>query len=151
MVLPTSLLKFYLVVRSLGREVVFSLDDAKKLAKTVLYLWQKSAFPHLTIRAPYSSSDLLGLERVQKFVGWLEGQPFNDAAYWLASAYANWVGEDVRSKQALYFTPPKLADRVIEDLISKGASLTVHHWHDPACGGAAFLVLIVTSILSISL
>ena len=140
MVLPTSLLKFYPIVRSLGREVVVTLDDAKKLVKTVLYLWQKSAFPQLASRAPYGSSDLIGLDRVHKFVSWLEMQPFNEASYWLASAYANWVGEDVRSKQALYFTPPKLADRVIEDLISKGASPTVHHWHDPACGGAAFLV-----------
>jgi adenine-specific DNA-methyltransferase len=140
MVLPTSLLKFYPVVRSLGREAVASLDDAKRLAKTVLFLWQKSAFPHLAIRAPYGSSDLLSVERIQKFVSWLEGQPFEEAAYWLASAYAYWVGDEVRSKQALYFTPPKLADRVIDNLVGRGASLTSQHWHDPACGGAAFLV-----------
>jgi len=140
MVLPTSLLKFYPVVRALGRECVHSLDDAKRLAKTVLFLWQKSAYPELALRAPYGSSQFVDLERVKSFVRWLESQPFNDAAYWLASAYANWVGNEFRTQQALFFTPPKLADRVIDDLISRGASLARHHWHDPACGGAAFLV-----------
>lgn len=146
MVLPTSLLKFYPVVRALGRECVHSLDDAKRLAKTVLFLWQKSAYPELALRAPYGSSQFIDLERVKNFVRWLDSQPFNDAAYWLASAYASWVGNEVRTQQALYFTPPKLADRVIDDLISRGASLATHHWHDPACGGAAFLVPIAQRI-----
>jgi adenine-specific DNA-methyltransferase len=140
MVLPKSLLKFYPVVRALGHECVHSLNDAKRLAKTVLFLWQKSAYPELALRAPYGSTQFIDLERVKNFVRWLDSQPFNDAAYWLASAYANWVGNEVRTQQALYFTPPKLADRVIDDLISRGASLATHHWHDPACGGAAFLV-----------
>jgi len=140
MVLPKSLLKFYPVVRALGHECVHSLNDAKRLAKTVLFLWQKSAYPELALRAPYGSNQFIDLERVKNFVRWLDSQPFNDAAYWLASAYANWVGNEVRTQQALYFTPPKLADRVIDDLISRGASLATHHWHDPACGGAAFLV-----------
>ena len=121
MVLPTSLLKFYPVVRALGRECVHSLDDAKRLAKTVLFLWQKSGYPELALRAPWGSSQFIDLERVKNFVRWLDSQPFNDAAYWLASAYANWVGNEVRTQQALYFTPPKLADRVIDDLISRGA------------------------------
>ena len=140
MVLPSSLLKFYPVVRALRRECVHSLDDAKRLAKTVLFLWQKSAYPELALRAPYGLSQFINLERVKNFVRWLDSQPFNDAAYWLASAYANWVGKEMRTQQALYFTPPKLADRLIDDLISRGASLATHHWHDPACGGAAFLV-----------
>ena len=140
MVLPTSLLKFYPVVRALGRECVHSLDDARRLVKTVLFLWQKSAYPELALRAQYDSNQPIDLERVKYFVRWLESQPFNEAAYWLASAYANWVGNEVRTQQAFYFTPPKLADRLIDDLIFRGASLATHHWHDPACGGAAFLV-----------
>lgn len=140
MVLPSSLLKFYPIVRGLGRECVCTLDDAKRMARAVLYLWQKSTYPNLALRAPYGSRPFIGLERVQNFVRWLEAQPFNEAAYWLASAYANWVGDEFRSQQALYFTPPKLADRVIDDLVARGASLANHHWHDPACGGAAFLV-----------
>ncbi len=39
----------------------------------------------------------------------------------------------------MYFTPPILADRLIDDLIVHGASLTNHVWLDPACGGGAFL------------
>lgn len=140
MVLPKSLLKFYPVVRALGRECISTVDDAKQLVKTIVFLWQKSAYPELAQSSPEGLVRFVDLERVRSFVSWLESEPFNEAAYWLASAYANWVGNEVRTQQALYFTPPKLADRVIDDLTAHGASLTVHHWHDPACGGAAFLV-----------
>jgi len=146
MVLPKSLLKFYPFVRTLGHECVHSLDEAKRLTKTVLFLWQKSTYPDLALKAPYGSSHIIDLDRVRNFARWLESQPFNEAAYWLASAYANWVGNEIRTQQALYFTPPKLADRVIDDLISRGASLATHHWHDPASGGAAFLVPIAQRI-----
>lgn len=140
MVLPNSLLKFYPFARALGNEIKELPDGARRLVVTVLYLWQKNAYPHLALRAPYGSIELLSNERVKKFVTWLTSQPFNDAAYWLASAYATWIGEEVRTAQALYFTPPRLADRVIDDLIARGASIGHQHWHDPACGGAAFLV-----------
>jgi adenine-specific DNA-methyltransferase len=140
MVLPNSLLKFYPLVRALGNEIKELPDGARRLVVTVLYLWQQNAYPHLALRAPNGSNELLPNERVKRFATWLASQPFNDAAYWLASAYATWVGEEVRAAQALYFTPPRLADRVIDDLIVRGASIGHQHWHDPACGGAAFLV-----------
>jgi adenine-specific DNA-methyltransferase len=57
-------------------------------------------------------------------------QPFNEAAYWLATAYAVWIGEETRTQRALFFTPPTLADRVIANLVKQGASLAHHHWHD---------------------
>lgn len=140
MVLPKSILKFYPYVRALGKEIKEFPDGARRLVVTVLYLWQREAYPHLAQKVPDGSSELLPIERVQKFSIWLINQPFNEAAYWLASAYATWVGNEVRTAQALYFTPPKLADRVIDDLIAQGASIGHQHWHDPACGGAAFLV-----------
>jgi len=140
MVIPASKLKFYPLVRALGTEIESTPDGPRRLVHAVLFLWQQKAYPHLTGRAPNGTRDLISRERVGKFATWLADQPFNDAAYWLASAYATWVGEDVRSTRALYFTPPKLADRVIANLIARGGSITKHHWHDPACGGAAFLV-----------
>ncbi|MEK8049164.1 Eco57I restriction-modification methylase domain-containing protein [Ideonella sp. DXS22W] len=78
---------------------------------------------------------------MDQFAEWLAAQEtFNESAYWLATAYAIWVGDATRTARSLYFTPPRLADRVIKNLVTQGASLTQHHWHDPACGGAAFLV-----------
>jgi adenine-specific DNA-methyltransferase len=140
MLIPESKLGFYPLVRALGKEVGVTPYGAQKLVKAVLHLWCQKEFVHLAERTPYGVVALLQNNRVRTFTEWLTTQPFNDAAFWLASAYATWVGDKARSDQALYFTPPKLADRVIDNLVARGASLTNHHWHDPACGGAAFLV-----------
>ncbi|MCE4556287.1 Eco57I restriction-modification methylase domain-containing protein [Roseateles cellulosilyticus] len=113
----------------------------ERLVKGLLHLWQQRSFAHLAAkRAPYGSSQLLHESAVQDFAAWLSDEPFNDAAYWLASTYAILVGDKLRAERSLYFTPPRLADRVIDKLVDQGASLTTQHWHDPACGGAAFLV-----------
>ncbi len=72
-----------------------------------------------------------GGEAVQDFAKWLSEEPFNEADYWLATAYAILVGDEVRTERALYFTPPLLAERVIDNLLQHGASLTTHRWHDP--------------------
>jgi len=140
MVIPASKLRFYPIVRALGVEAAAIPQGAQRMVQAVLHLWRQKEFAHLAQSTPYGTTALLQNTRVQRFAEWLIDQPFNDAAFWLATAYATWVGDEVRSKQALYFTPPKLADRVIDDLVARGASLTEHHWHDPACGGAAFLV-----------
>lgn len=140
MVIPASRSGFHPIVKALGVLIKGEASGPQRLVRAVLFLWQKESFPLLASRAPPGTSEFLEKADVSKFSRWLANQSFNDAAYWLASAYANWVGETVRTEQALYFTPPKLADRVLDDLVSRGASLTNAHWHDPACGGAAFLV-----------
>lgn len=140
MVIPASRVAFCRIVKALGALIEADVDGPKRLVRAVLFLWQKDEYPLLVTRAPAGTSDFLTKELVGQFSLWLASQSFNDAAYWLATAYAHWVGEAVRTEQALYFTPPKLADRVLDDLVARGASLTDSHWHDPACGGAAFLV-----------
>lgn len=140
MVIPASRVAFGRIVKALGALIADDFDGPKRLVRAVLYLWQKAEYPLLVTRALTGTSDLLTKELVGQFSSWLAHQSFNEAAYWLATAYAHWVGEAVRTDQALYFTPPKLAERVIDDLVARGASLTDSHWHDPACGGAAFLV-----------
>jgi adenine-specific DNA-methyltransferase len=141
MVIPAARLKFYRRVSTLAALASSADDSAERLVRSLLYLWQRRSFGHLLpARAPWRTSDYLQDGAVLDFANWLAEQPFNEAAYWLATAYAVWVGEETRTKRALFFTPPALADRVIANLVKQGASLTNHHWHDPACGGAAFLV-----------
>lgn len=147
MVIPVPRLKFYRRVKALAPLAVNNPDGVERLVKGLLYLWQRAAYPHLAAdRAPYGSSGFLAEDAVQDFAAWLSEEPFNEAAYWLATAYAMLVGDKLRTERALYFTPPQLAERVIDNLVEQGASLTMHHWHDPACGGAAFLVPIAQRI-----
>lgn len=144
MAIPAHRLKFYRRVKALMPLAETSHGGVERVILGVLYSWQQEKFPHLAPnRIPYGTSRFISEPPVKDFVVWLAGAPFNDAAYWLATTYAILVGEQMRTERALFFTPPLLADRVIDSLVGHGASLTSQHWHDPACGGAAFLVPIV--------
>lgn len=115
---------------------------AEAVASALLFVWAQRIQPEMAPkRAPNNTSALVTDSRLVAFVEWLcTLDKFEEAAYWVATAYATLVGEETRTQRALYFTHPLLAERVIDDLLAKGASLTEGHWHDPACGGAAFLV-----------
>jgi adenine-specific DNA-methyltransferase len=126
-------------VRALQPLVSGTSSGAKRLTETVLHLWQSIKFPSISSGGPTPDKTLLRDPRVTKLAQWLASKEFFDGAFWLSSAYATWVGNDVRSSQSLYFTPPELANRLIADLVTNKASLTKHVWIDPACGGAAFL------------
>lgn len=115
---------------------------AEQVASALLFAWSKRTQPDMAPkRAPNNTARLVETEQVSSFVDWLcTCSTFEEAAYWVATAYATLVGDETRTQRALYFTHPVLAERVIDDLLSQGASLIEDHWHDPACGGAAFLV-----------
>ncbi len=123
-------------VRAISQAVGTERHAVKALNAT-LWHWQALAFPELSRpeRCPaYGRKEpVIALARL------LAQSPFDEATFWLSSAYAQWVGDERRSASAMFFTPPALADRLIEDLIKRGANLSLHGWHDPACGGAAFL------------
>jgi adenine-specific DNA-methyltransferase len=140
MVIPMARLKFYRRVQAL--ELLIKKDQTPScLIRTLTYLWQRSSYPSLLPeRAPWASSSLLSNPSVNEFVGWLGQQPFEEAAYWLATLYSRLVDRSIRSERAMFFTPPLLAERVIDGLQRNGASIVDHKWHDPACGGSAFLV-----------
>jgi adenine-specific DNA-methyltransferase len=112
---------------------------AGKLAQTLLTLWQRKSFQSLAGPHPHVPAELAKNPQVTKFVDWLSSLDVLTGAFWLSSAYARWVGEDMRTERAMFFTPPILSSRLIENLIANGASLTTNTWLDPASGGAAFL------------
>ena len=116
--------------------------SAEEVALALFFVWTQRIQPdQAPKRAPNNTAALVVEPRVLDFVDWLcTLERFEEAAYWVATAYATLVGEETRTQRALYFTHPVLAERVIDGLLSQGASLLEDHWHDPACGGAAFLV-----------
>jgi adenine-specific DNA-methyltransferase len=76
---------------------------------------------------------------VAKFAQWLSTRPTLESSFWLSSAYASLILPSERAEKAMFFTPPKLAARLIDSLLLQGASLETQTWHDPAGGGGAFL------------
>lgn len=100
----------------------------------ILHLWLKASYPHLT--RPHVEAKLLANPNVADFASWVSRLDLLTAAFWLGSAYATLSGNEARKQQSLYFTPPYLANRLLDDAAE---SLLQGKIIDPACGGAAFL------------
>jgi adenine-specific DNA-methyltransferase len=121
---------------------------AGKIAVALLYLWQVHSFPKLDPVSMHGMKKYAADPEVQRLAKWILDRPFLEAAFWLSSAYALLVGRDHQSKYAMYFTPPMLADRLIDNLLASGASLRTHIWKDPACGGGAFLTPVAVRMVA---
>lgn len=108
---------------------------ASQLVNATLYLWLESNYTHLHL--PSVSLKLLKNPDVVEFFGWISNQGFMTGAFWLSSAYAALTGKKVRKENSLFFTPPYLSNRILDNA---GKALLSGKVVDPACGGAAFLV-----------
>jgi len=140
MVIPNDRLKFFRRVKAV-RDSTSGEHEPGRVIRTILHLWTIRSFPGLgSNRAPWGSSVHSANPAVQELAEWISSQAFSDGAYWIATAYALLISKDLRAERALFFTPPRLAERVISNLVGAGASLAEGTWHDPACGGSAFLV-----------
>lgn len=109
-------------------------NSPQNLVGGILHLWLKASYPHLT--RPHVEAKLLANPNVADFASWVSRLDLLTAAFWLGSAYATLSGNEARKQQSLYFTPPYLANRLLDDAAE---SLLQGKIIDPACGGAAFL------------
>lgn len=100
----------------------------------ILHLWLKASYPGLG--RPPATAKLLENTCVAEFASWVSGLDLLTGAFWLGSAYATLSGNEARKQQSLYFTPPYLASRLLDNA---AGSLLQGKIIDPACGGAAFL------------
>jgi len=121
--------------RQLGPEVVVG---------SALARWCNESFPGLPRSGLQVDAQLEHDPVVGAFVDFVKGQSLLEAAYWLSSAYAQLVGEERRKQLAMFFTPPSLTGRLLDDLSTSGVDFAVRKFCDPACGGAAFLAPIAT-------
>ena len=130
------------------KKLVDKLDDGPSITvKILLSMWQSKQFPLLCEEGSRNWLPLSQEKSINDLACWLTQRPFLESAFWLSSAYSIWVGDDIRSEKSLYFTPPILAERLIDDLISLGASLVDDVWLDPACGGGAFLAPVAVKMV----
>ncbi len=66
--------------------------------------------------------------------------PVAEAAYNLGSIYASLLLPEWRARHGVYYTPPALADRLLDQAEAAGFDWSAAHILDPAAGAAAFLV-----------
>ncbi len=78
-------------------------------------------------------------EKVEAFRRSLHSLPVDERHYWIGTLYTLMLSAKVRRSQATYFTPPAVADAVVNLAIEAGFDLSHDDVLDPAAGGAAFL------------
>ena len=105
----------------------------------VLSLWCSHKYPGLGAHGLESPKELHHEPALIAFAEVLGNEDFLESTYWLSSAYAMLADEQMRKKLAMFFTPTSLVRGLLDDLVSAGADFSADTFHDPACGGAAFL------------
>ena len=101
--------------------------------------WQKAIFPSLPQPRLPAPIMLQRAPAVGVFVDFVQDEDLLEATYWFASAYAHLTGDAHRKQLAMFFTPPSLTKRLLDDLSLSGVDFASRSFCDPACGGAAFL------------
>ncbi len=69
------------------------------------------------------------------------------AAYFIGTAYAAALPPDVRASFGVYYTPPALAARLLDQATAAGMDWDTCTVVDPACGGGAFLAPVAQRIV----
>lgn len=96
--------------------------------------------------------DQLSLDsRTEGFRRALHTLPVDERHYWIGTLYTLMLPSKVRRSQATYFTPPAVADAVVDLAIEAGFNLSSDDVLDPAAGGAAFLSTIAGRMASAGL
>ncbi|MEN8179790.1 MAG: N-6 DNA methylase [Pseudomonadota bacterium] len=62
-----------------------------------------------------------------------------EAAFQIGELYTKLLPKEYRSSHGIYFTPPSLTSRLLNNIESAGTNWAVSSVIDPACGGGAFL------------
>ena len=73
----------------------------------------------------------------------------NEKHFWIGTFYTLLLPETIRRDQAAYFTPPYLAQGLVQLLCDEGFNLHTHTAIDPAAGGAAFLSIIAAQMSNV--
>ncbi|WP_275100232.1 HsdM family class I SAM-dependent methyltransferase [Sedimenticola hydrogenitrophicus] len=101
--------------------------------------WCSASFPGLPRSRLPAPDTLRNAPAVVDFVDFIKSGELLESTYWFASAYAQLAGDECRKKLAMFFTPPSLTKRLLDDLAVTGIDFSDRNFCDPACGGAAFL------------
>ncbi len=81
----------------------------------------------------------IGMPNLDGFRDALKALPLDERHYWVGILYTLLLPTKVRRSQATYFTPPTVADAVVDLAIEAGFDIETDNVLDPAAGGAAFL------------
>ncbi len=138
MTLPTKT-HFHSLVRDMRVVMQKAKLEPDLILGSALAKWCSNCFPGLPQSGLPVATLLLNEPAVCAFVAFVSKLDFIESTYWFSSAYAQLLGSERRKQQAMFFTPPSLTRRLLDDLSAQGVDFSNRSFCDPACGGAAFL------------
>lgn len=132
--LPSNKNRFQTILVGLN-DLVSKGNSPVYVIRSALNLWASNVAPFSCV--DLGETNLLSQEHaIATFSHWLGETDLLTGAFWLSSAYASLISKEHRKKSAMYFTPPYLSNRMLDNA---GQNLFKGKLIDPACGGAAFL------------
>lgn len=78
----------------------------------------------------------------------LDAASLGEAAFLLGALYTALLPREIRQRRGAYYTPPALAQRLLDLAAGSGADLSAATALDPACGGGAFLTPLAGRLLA---
>ena len=87
------------------------------------------------------------LRLAKEFSDYLVSLNIMEYAYILGNIYTMLLPDEYKAHNGIYYTPPTLAERLLDLLASEGADWANANILDPACGGGAFLVTVANRML----
>jgi adenine-specific DNA-methyltransferase len=90
-------------------------------------------------RAAYALPEVLAI-KASRFGEIMAPLPVADASYNLSLLYTRLLRQEWRTKHGVYYTPPALVSRLLDQAEAAGLDWSKAHILDPAAGAAAFLI-----------
>jgi len=150
----------YLALKSMARRYAEGLADEDRLLSVRMFCiglvssyWDavvQSKGTRLTIKAPpldVTGVDASAVKLAQDIAGLVAQYPAADAGYLIGSVYTVMLPELMRSGLGAFYTPPSLAERLIDLAIAAGFDPSKHSACDPSCGSGAFLAPVAARML----
>jgi adenine-specific DNA-methyltransferase len=104
------------------------------------------------LRAPFEEMLLPKLDESSKWLAKTLGETAAQvdpitAGYFIGTAYAAAIPQELRSLLGVYYTPPAIAARLLDQAAAAGIEWGSCSVLDPACGGGAFLAPVAERIM----
>ncbi|GFE76926.1 class I SAM-dependent DNA methyltransferase [Novosphingobium sp. TCA1] len=119
-------------------------DMAALFTRAAIETYAAEARPHASISAPfakpYGRLDLAVAELAQLVGREAASLPITEAVYFLTGLYTTLLATRERGALGAFYTPPALANRLLDMAEEQGIDWTCARVLDPASGGGAFLL-----------
>ncbi|PYE48778.1 N-6 DNA methylase [Paenibacillus barcinonensis] len=91
--------------------------------------------------------DLESNKLAKEIAGFLSTLSIIECSYYIGVLYTYLLPQKYKAEYGIYYTPPVIAERLLDLLGSEGVNWSKDSILDPACGGGAFLVPVANRIL----